>query len=175
VSASRVVGIVVWLTVLWVLLWGSLSLANVASGLVAAVAVVAFARIPRQADGPDERARIDLLATTWLAVFVVYKLVEANLVLAWEIVTPRNRIHSGVIAVPLRTASETTMMVVANVVTLTPGTVTIEAIGSPPVLYVHVLHLRDIEHVRTDLLHLEALTVKAFGSRAARRDLERSL
>ena len=48
---------------------------------------------------------------------------------------------------------------------------TIEAKGTPSVLYVHVLHLDDIERVKAELLHLEELSVKAFGSRAARAQL----
>lgn len=169
----RVSGMVVWLTVLWLMLWDTLSFANVASGLVVALAVLSFARLPRlRTVDSDQRARVNPFATAWLVVFVLYKLVEANVILAWEIVTPRDKIHTGVIAVPLRTQSETSMMIVANVITLTPGTVTIEVVGSPPVLYVHVLHLSEIDQVRRDVLHLEALAVKAFGSPAMRRDLE---
>lgn len=170
----RVSGMLVWLTVLWLLLWDSLSFANVASGLLVAITVLAFARLPRlRAVDPDQRGRINPFAALWLGVVVLYKLVEANVVLAWEIITPRDRIHTGVIAVPLRTQSETAMMIVANVITLTPGTVTIDAIGSPPVLYVHVLHLSEIDDVRREVLHLEALAVRAFGSPAMRRDLEK--
>lgn len=168
----RVSGMLVWLIILWLLLWDTVSFANIASGLLVAVAVLAFARLPRLRPlDADQRLRVNPFAAIWLVLFVLYKLVEANVVLAWEIVTPRDRIHTGVIAVPLRTQSETAMMVVANVITLTPGTVTIEAVGSPPVLYVHVLHLVEIEKVRNDVLHLEALTVRAFGSPAMRRDL----
>ena len=63
-------------------------------------------------------------------------------------------------------------MIVANVITLTPGTITIESLGSPPVLYVNVMHLHDVERVRRDLLHIEELSVRAFGSKAAREQLE---
>lgn len=175
-SFLRVSGMLVWLTVLWILLWDSLSFANVLSGLAVAIAVLSIARLPRlRTVDPDQRARVNPFAALWLVVFVLYKLVEANVILAWEIVTPRDRIHTGVIAVPLRTQSETAMMLVANVITLTPGTVTIEAIGSPPVLYVHVLHLSEIDEVQRDVLHLEALAVRAFGSRAMRRDLAEGL
>ncbi len=168
----RISGMVVWLTVLWLLLWDTISVANIASGLLVAVAVLGFARLPRlRTLDPDQRARVNPIAAIWFVLFVLYKLVEANVVLAWEIVTPRDRIHTGVIAVPLRTQSETAMMIVANVITLTPGTVTIEAVGTPPVLYVHVLHLAEIEKVQNDVLHLEALAVRAFGSAAMRRDL----
>jgi multicomponent Na+:H+ antiporter subunit E len=167
----------VWLTVLWMLLWRSVSVANVLSGILVAGAVLAFTRQPAGGAADNEHAmRVNPFALAYLVVFVLYKLVEANLVLAWEIVTPRNRIHTGIVAVPLRTESEAAMMVVANLITLTPGTVTIDAVtndhaGAPPVLYVHVLHLHDTERVRADLMHLEELSVRAFGSIAARRQL----
>ena len=81
-------------------------------------------------------------------------------------------IRTGVIAVPLRTESEFALMVVANVITITPGTITIEAKGSPAVLYVNVLHLHDIDKIRRNLLRIEELSVRAFGSREARRQLD---
>jgi len=49
--------------------------------------------------------------------------------------------------------------------------VTIEAKGSPAVLYVNVLHLNDVERVRVDLRRLEGVCVRAFGSRSARAQL----
>ena len=49
--------------------------------------------------------------------------------------------------------------------------VTIESVGSPPVLYVNVLHLDSIDDVRSDLLHIEELCVRAFGSERARAQL----
>lgn len=168
----RISGVLVWLTALWLLLWDDLSAANVLSGLAIAVAVLAVARTPRLRLADDEeRPRIRPLASLYLAGYVLYKLVEANLILAWEIITPKDRINVGVVAVPLRTDSEVAMMVVANVITLTPGTVTIESVGSPPVLYVNVLHLHSIDDVRADLLHIEDLCVRAFGSARARAQL----
>ena len=40
----------------------------------------------------------------------------------------------------------------------------LELTQDPIVLYVHVLHLRDVEEVRRDIQHLTDLTVRAFGS-----------
>lgn len=172
----RLSGILVWLLLLWLLLWDDLSVANVVSGLAVGVAVLTLARLPRVNRADDENvAVVHPLRTIGFGCYVLYKLVEANLLLAWEIVTPTNSINTGVVAVPLRTESSTAMMVVANVITLTPGTMTIEVLGTPPVVYVHVLHLQDIDRVRRELLRLEELSVRAFGSRAARRQLaERS-
>jgi multicomponent Na+:H+ antiporter subunit E len=169
-ASLRMSWTVVWLLALWILLWGDLSVGNVVSGVAVAVAVLAVSRLPRAADS-DQRMRIRPLSLAWFFVYVLFKLVESNLYLAWEILTPTNKITNGVIAVPLRTSSPSAMMVVANVITLTPGTMTIEVAGDPPVLYVNVLHLHDVERVRRDLLHLEELSIHAFGSVGAREQL----
>lgn len=161
----------VWFTVLWILLWGTLSVANVLTGVLVAVVVLFIARQPARRRSSDDTARIRPLATLWFGLFVLYKLVEANLVLAWEIVTPHNKINTGVIAVPLRTESDVAMLVVSTVITLTPGTVTIDVKGTPPVLYVNVLHLHDLEKVRASMLDIEERSVRAFGSRNDRAQL----
>lgn len=172
----RLSGLLVWITALWVLLWGNPSVANIASGLIVGALVLLVARLPRlsRTDAADA-TRVSPLATAYFVAYVLAKLVQANLVLAWEIVTPRNRINAGVVAVPLRTDSDLAMMVVANVITLTPGSVTLEVDGMPAVLYVNVLHLHDVEEVRRDLLRIEELSVRAFGSDAARRQLEQRI
>ena len=171
-SPLRLSGVLLWSTVLWVALWHDLSVANVFAGLLVGMAVLALAGVPRVLDDDDaERVRVKPLASLYFVAFVLYKLVEANLYLAWEIVTPRNRINVGVVAVPLRTESTTAAMIVANVITLTPGSITIESLGSPPTLYVNVMHLHDVERVRRDLLHIEELSVAAFGSTIAREQL----
>lgn len=165
-----------WIVVLWVLLWGDLSFANVAGGCAVATVVVVFSRtgreLPRSPE-PEHRARVSPLAVVHFAGFFVYKLIESNLVLAWEIITPQNQINTGIVRVPLRTEANLATIVVADAVTLTPGTLVIEADGSPPVLYVNVLHLHDLERVRRDLLRIEELSVRAFGSKAARAQLSR--
>lgn len=175
-TIGRLSGTLVWLTVLWVLLWDDVSVANLVSGLLVGAGVLVFARQrPLLTTDPDHRARVRPLAVVHLVLFTLYKLVEANLVLAWEIITPRNKINVGVVAVPLRTDSEIAMMVVANIITLTPGTVTIEVQGSPSVLFVNVLHLHDLEVVRRDLQRIEELSVRAFGSRSARAQFAREV
>ena len=170
--ALSVSGVLVWVAVLWVGLWHDISVANVVSGLAVGALVLAVAGQRRLLERDDEhRQRFSVFRTVHFVGFVIYKLVEANLFLAWEIMTPTNKIHVGVVAVPLRTESRMAAMVVANVITLTPGSITIESLGSPPVLYVNVMHLHDLDEVRRDLLYIEELSVRAFGSASARAQL----
>lgn len=147
-----------FLALIWVALWEDLSAANVASGVaVAAVVVAAF---------PGRRGewlRLRPLPTARFFLTVLGQLVAASAVVAWEVVTPRNKLNQAVVAVPLEGDSELVTTIVANMISLTPGTLTIEVHRNPTVLYVHVMHLRDVNKVRADMRRLESLALDAFG------------
>ncbi len=160
-----------WVVVVWLALWGGVSAANVCSGAV--VAVLLLWLFPLRSSTRPGRFRL-VWALRLLGYFLV-KLVEANAVVAWEVVTPRNRIVEGIVAVPVTSASDVLVSVVANAISLTPGTLTIEVGTDPHVLYVHVLHLHDIDAVRRDVTRLERYVLRAFGSEEAVLEVERRL
>lgn len=144
----------------WVALWGEVTAANVLAG--AAVGLGLLVVFP---PGRRPRATIRPLPALRFAAWFAWKLVEASVVVAWEVATPRNRIREGVIAVPVRGVSPGLTTLVANAISLTPGTLTLEVrTGPPAVLYVHVLHLHDVEAARREVRHLEALAIRAFAA-----------
>ncbi len=152
-----------WLVTAWVALWEELSAANLLAGLTLGVLLLlVFPMRPRGVPGAFR-----LGATVRFAGYFAWKLVEASAVVTWEVLTPTNRINEGIVAIPIRGVSETLTTLVANAISLTPGTLTLEVRQDPTVLYVHVLHLDDIEAVRRDVQHLEVLAIRAFGSTAA--------
>ena len=51
---------------------------------------------------------------------------------------------------------------IASSISLPPGTLTLEIREDPPILYVHILHLRTIDETRADIRHLEDLVLAAF-------------
>ncbi len=161
-NAGRAV-IVVWLTVMWVLLWGDLTVANVVTGVVAATGLVLVFPPGDSKDDP-------IVVRPWPALsFVVWflgQLVITNLAVAKEVLLPRSRsqIRPAVVAVRLRTSSGRLATIVANAITLTPGTLTIDARGRPALLYVHVLSFADVESAVADVEDLERRVVRAFGT-----------
>ncbi|MFZ9017167.1 MAG: Na+/H+ antiporter subunit E [Ilumatobacteraceae bacterium] len=167
----RHLGLATWLVMLWVLLWADLSVANVASGaLLAGVVIVATRRI--DADTATESVRVAPIALVRFIAHVLWQLVKSNVFLAWEIVTPTNTIRTGTVEVPLRSSSPIITMAVSNVITMTPGTVTLGASVDPPKLVVGVLHLHEPDEIRAGVRRTEELAIAAFGSAAARSTLD---
>ncbi len=151
------------LTVLWIALWDDISVANAVGGLLAAAAVVAVA--PReQSDRPF--AHLNPFHAVKYVVLLGLSLLESNLRLAWEILTPGVGTHTGIIAVPMRGRSDDVLTLIANSITLTPGTLTVEVKrdGEDATLYVHGMFTHDPEAVRRDVLQLEARALRAFGT-----------
>ncbi len=162
------------LTVLWVALWDDISVANIVGGLIVAV-VVAWVT-------PNEPSRyqgshFNPLHAVKYVVLLAWKLLESNLRLAWEILTPGIGTHTGIIAVQMESGSDDVVTLVANSITLTPGTLTVEVQrdGQAVTLYVHGMYTRDPEAVRHDVLQLEVWALRAFGTRQDAERAERSL
>jgi len=166
---------VAWLLVVWVALWEDLSVVNVLSGLLVAGLLTTLFPLERGEPRPDA-ARFRPLRALRLLGYFLRKLLEANAIVAWEVITPSNEgVREGIVAVPLTGASDTVIAIVADMISLTPGTLTLEIERDPTVLYVHVLHLRDIEHVRAEVLRLEVKVLEAFGSQEAIDEARRQL
>ena len=103
--------------------------------------------------------------TTKFVATTAWSIVRANLVVAWEVVTPTNVINEGVVAVQLASNHPVVITLVSHAIILAPGTMVIDIkVGDesrPTELYVHVLHLRSVDDVRADVLQLEALALAA--------------
>lgn len=152
---------VAWSALVWVALWGDLSPANVLGGL--AVGIVGAWVVPLgRRDGRTSSVVVHPLRALRFLGYFLWALVRSSAVVAWEVITPGSRIYQGIIEVRLETRSLGIATLIANAISLTPGTLTIEVREAPLRLYVHVLHLRDIDAVRAELQHLQQLATDAF-------------
>ena len=172
---------ILWLSAVWVLLWGDLSPGNALAGiLLASLLVLLFP------PGSERHAGVHPVAVIRFGLWFAKALVISNLSVAREVVRPKVQLEEGIVAVPLRACSPLVAAFVANAITLTPGTLTVDVrpqafgkigteppaghlqvrngVAVPPVLYVHCLKVGDPEQVRADGLMLEQYVVNAFGS-----------
>lgn len=152
------------LIAMWIALWGQFSIANVLGGTLVGLAVLAVAREikPR----PVQNLRV-VPALRYLATFC-RQLVMASYQVALAVLRPE-RVRPGVLAIPLHHVSDAVATLVANSITLTPGTLTLEVErrDETAILYVHALDLSDPDAVRADIAEFETLAVAAFGGREA--------
>ena len=175
-NARRTPVLVVWLTALWLLLWGDLTVQNVAAGVMIAMFVVVVAW-PTGARFTASTSFHPVAALRYL-VYFAGQLVVSNLVVAREIVTPGSSLNRAIVAVPMHTSSAAINTLVANCVTLTPGTLTVDVrapepgTAGVPTLYIHALHFVDAESARRDVYRLERYAVAAFGDRSMRAALD---
>lgn len=133
---------VVWLTVAWVLLWGTVSVKIVLSGaLVAVLACLAFPLPPVRL-----HARVRPWALLRLVAVFLVAVVRASLEVSW-VVLRRAPVRNAVVAVRLRTSSDFALTGVAAILSLVPGSVVVEARRSTHTLYLHVLDTPDSDAV----------------------------
>lgn len=157
-TGSRRISIVrlVLMASVWVLLWRDASPGVWAGGFVVAAVIEIIRRVPEQ------RVRIKIGGLVSLLGHYIWMVILSNLRVAWEVITPNNdQIQEAIVAVPLRTDSVAASVLVANAISFTPGSLTIDLTEGPLVLYVHVLHFESVATVRADVAKLEDLVVAA--------------
>lgn len=89
-----------------------------------------------------------------MAAFVFFFLVEliiANLRVAADVLTPRWHMRPRVLAVPLEAATDVEITLLANLVSLTPGSLSLDVSSDRRVLYVHAMYADDPELVRRQI------------------------
>ena len=122
------------LTLVWCGLWGSVSIANVASGLVISIIALAGGREART--GGVIRFR-PLLKFAWL---VLVDLARSTKDVAVEVITPGDQIEEAIVAVDLPATGSEHMLLLSASITLSPGTAVVDVDRHCGRYYVHLLH-----------------------------------
>lgn len=86
-------------------------------------------------------------------VFILVELVISSVKVAIVILSPRLKLRPGVIAVPIPGDTELEIMILANLITLTPGTLTLDVSSDKKVLYIHSIHVDDPQKLKESIKH----------------------
>ncbi|GAA4620214.1 Na+/H+ antiporter subunit E [Saccharopolyspora hordei] len=153
---------VVWLTLVWVMLWGTFDLGTLFFGLVVAVLVTALFPNPAIRTGIVVRP----LGLLRLVGYLAYDLVVSTVRVSWQAVTRGPGTPAGIVAVTLRTDSDHITAILANGISLAPGKFVLQIDRSNRIVYTYVLGMspEDAEAMREDVLALERRVVRAVGS-----------
>ncbi|GIF73409.1 Na+/H+ antiporter subunit E [Asanoa siamensis] len=163
------------MALVWILLWGTFSWANLLGGLAVAAFILVALPLPPVVFG----GRLRPVALARFVAIFVRDLVVASVQVTWLAVRVGHTPHSAILAVRLRVDTDLNLTLTAEALSLVPGSLIVEVDRAAGVLYIHVLDIHDraeAERFRLDVLALEARIVAAVGSPAevARIRTERS-
>ncbi|MFO7743826.1 MAG: Na+/H+ antiporter subunit E [Psychroflexus sp.] len=76
-------------------------------------------------------------------LFFFWELIKANIQVAYEVITPNLNMKPGIVALPLDAKTDLEITLLANLITLTPGTLALDVSTDRSVLYVHAMYVID--------------------------------
>ncbi|WP_163801556.1 Na+/H+ antiporter subunit E [Mycolicibacterium sediminis] len=157
--------VVCWLVLVWVLLWGDVSAANVVGGLVVALVIVLLLPLPPV---PIE-GRLHPISLLRLIVQVGYYLVKSSLQVAWMAISPRPPPRAAVLRAHLALKSDLVLALAVSTLNLIPGGIVLEIDQTRRMIYVHVLDAgteRAVQRFYHQVAEVERLMIAAFEREA---------
>ncbi len=149
------------LALLWCLLSGGFNVANFLMGILLGAVTVWLLR-PFLPWNPSLIAMSQKIPAflRYMPRFL-YELCKANLQVVYLALHPKTPIRPGIIALETRHRSPLGTTLLANSITLTPGTLTMDVSEEGKTLYIHTLDISDPDEVREGIRRgLEDYTVE---------------
>lgn len=127
------------LAMIWVFLTGKFSVVNFSFGLVLSFFLLWVAT------RDEEERKYFSKFPKYISFFFyfLYELVKANLEVAYDVITPKFYMKPGIIGVPLDAQTDLEITLLANLITLTPGTLSLDVSEYRKILYVHAMYITD--------------------------------
>ncbi|MDT8305055.1 MAG: Na+/H+ antiporter subunit E [Anaerolineae bacterium] len=137
----------IFLALVWTFLQGELQGSNFALGLVLGYLVIALSQ---QVLGASAYVRKVGQVMRFL-LFAIWEIFTASLALAWLIMQPRLRLRPGIVAIPLDAETDMEIVAVSSLITLSPGTMSLDVSTDRRTLYVHTIDLGDPDAFRREI------------------------
>ena len=135
------------LALAWTALTGRFSPTNLAIGFLLGYVVL---RITQSAE-KTPKYFIKMWQIIDFTLFFIWEVVKANLRVAYDVIAPRPRMTPAVIAIPLDAKTDAEITLLANLITLTPGTLSLDISDDRSVLYIHAMYVKDVDTFRRQI------------------------
>lgn len=84
-------------------------------------------------------------------IYYLYELVKSNIMISFDILRIKPQIHPGIIAVPLDAETDLEITLFANLISMTPGTLSLDVSEDRKTLFVHAMYVDDADALRHEL------------------------
>jgi multicomponent Na+:H+ antiporter subunit E len=135
------------LALLWGAMTGRTDAANLLLGFALGYAVLWWLK---PLLGPTQYFR-KLPESIRFTFFFLRELIHSNFRVAWDVISPKSQRKPGIVAIPLDVRSDTEITFLANLITLTPGTLSLDVSDDRRVLYVHGMFVEDPQRMREQI------------------------
>ena len=141
-----VVSLVVWVMVSWPFVEGGIDVQVLVAGLIASglVAILFHEMLPK-----EHHVFLSPIRVFWFLVYVPvfsYYMVKANIDVLYRALHPQMPIRPGIVKIRTSLKSDSAITALANSITLTPGTLTVD-LTEDGTLYIHWIYVKsdDVE------------------------------
>ncbi len=132
-------GTFAFLVFAWVAVTGEVSVANLLEGAVLAGLLVLLLRVPLR-----RRFRFEKVPKALgLLLYFLKEILLSNAAVARSLLSPVSSLSPGIVAVPLDLKSDPQITLLATLITLTPGTLSLNVSDDRRTLYVHAMYVDD--------------------------------
>ena len=153
--------LLVFLILVWILLWGSVSAANIVSGLAVAVAITVLLPLPAV---PVE-GKLHPLSLLKLIAVVIYYLVLSSVQVAWLAIRPGPPPLVAVLRAHMSLKSDLVLALAVTIFNLIPGSIVLEIDQARRMLYLHVIDVgseHTVHRFYRQVSQIERLLIAAF-------------
>ena len=132
----------------WAAMTGDFSFMSLATG-----AVVGFFAlwISQPLTGIDKLYFRRFWRTVYLALFFLWELLLSSVKVAWDVIRPVPQNNPALIEIPLTVKSDFEILVLTNLISLTPGTLSVDVTEDRETLIVHAMFADDAEELTRDI------------------------
>jgi multicomponent Na+:H+ antiporter subunit E len=136
------------LAVIWAGLWGSFSLTQLVIGFHVGFVTLWVAQ---PLFGGPNGYYLRAYRVVKLALFFLYDLFVSSLQVAYDVLTPTDYSNPAILRMPLDVKSDIEILLVTNLISLTPGSLSLDVTPDRKTLIVHVMFADDPQKAIADL------------------------
>lgn len=135
------------LALAWMFLNGDLEFLNFIEGFIISFIIIWIST--HATKSADYISRIPKLFG--FIIYFIYEIIIANLKVAYDIITPKHIMKPAIIAVPTDAKTDAEITILANLITLTPGTLSLDVSTDKKIIYVHSLYTTNTDEFISEI------------------------
>jgi len=93
-------------------------------------------------------------------LFYIKEVVVTNFQVAYDVLTKKHHMTPGFIAIPVDGLSDRQLLVLSNLLTMTPGSITIDLSQDKKTLFIHAMYIDTVDEVRNEIIEKYVKRVK---------------